>query len=170
MAGDCRAIPVSWLREHYHYDPFTGRITYRAGRGRRIGEEVGWINHDGYRVLKVSYQGRRLQITAHCLAWAIYYGEHPEIEVDHRDLNRQNNRIRNLRLGTRSQNLANRGVIERDLPKGVCRTRSKSKPFQAQIEVGGRKEYLGTFACPQAAHAAYAARAKEAFGDFARVA
>lgn len=169
MPGDCRLIPVEWLRERYAYDADTGIVTHKAGHSKLRGREVGWINHDGYRVLKVSYQGRRLQITVHCLAWALHYGVHPEQEVDHEDRDRANNRIANLRLGTRSQNLANRGVPERDLPRGVSRTRSRTSPFQAVISIEGRNVYLGCFACPDEAGAVYAARAKEVFGDFARV-
>lgn len=168
MPGDITTIPVDWLRSRYAYEPDTGVIRYTTGHSKMLGAQAGSIRYDGYRVLKVSYQGRRIQVMAHILAWILHYGEHPAGEVDHKNLDRDANWIENLRLGNRSQNLANRAPVG-DLPKGVTRSRSRAKPYQAQISVDGQSRYLGLFSCPLAAHAAYASAAIEAFGDFARL-
>lgn len=168
MAGNINLFPVDWLRERYAYDPLTGEIRFKLGHSKMRGAVAGTLNDDGYRIIRIIYQGRRIQVTAHQLAWTLHYGEHPVHDVDHWDLNRDNNRIKNLRHATRSQNLANRpptGV----LPKGVTRSRSKSKPYQAQITVEGKYRYLGLFDCVDAAHGAYLAQAQVAFGEFHRV-
>lgn len=45
---------------------------------------------------------------AHRLAWFMYYGEWPILEIDHKDGNSDNNAISNLRLATSSDNKHNR--------------------------------------------------------------
>jgi hypothetical protein len=167
--GDGSTIPVAWLKERYAYDPLTGVITYIQGPKNLIGKQAGCLSSHGYWVIRVSYQGRRIQIAAHRLAWALYHGEHPTLEVDHEDLNRSNNRIKNLRHATRSNNLANRPNVG-DLPKGVTRSRRKGKPYQAQVTIDGVYRYLGCFECPQEAHAAYLSHALPHHGEFLRVA
>lgn len=90
-----------------------------------------------------------------------------EPEVDHRDLNGLNNRRKNLRVATRSQNLANRGANMNSTLgiKGVRRMRGK---FIAEIETGGRSYYLGSYGTAELAAAAYAGAARVLFGEFAR--
>lgn len=46
--------------------------------------------------------------TGHRVAWAIYYGEWPKLEIDHIDRVKDNNAINNLRVVSRSENLRNR--------------------------------------------------------------
>lgn len=165
--ADEYTLPIEWLRERYRYNARTGVITLRSGPSKL--KPLGSINKDGYRVIKVPFSGRRIQIAAHRLAWALHHGWHPVNDVDHKDLRRDNNRMKNLRHATRSQNLANRPNTGA-FPKGVTKSRSKSKPFQAQITVNKCYRYLGCFDTPEAAHAAYLAHAEPAFGEFMRVA
>ncbi|UTC29659.1 HNH nuclease [Bajunvirus bajun] len=167
--SDCGLIPVDWLRERYAYHPLTGAITYRQGPSKLIGREAGYIDDKGYRVLKVTFNGRRIQFGAHRLAWALHHGHHPTLEVDHKDLNRSNNRLKNLRHATRSNNLANRPNTG-PLPKGVTASRSKTKPFQAQVTIDGVYRYLGCHATAEEAHAAYLSAALPHHGEFLRVA
>lgn len=163
-------VPVAWLRKRFKYDGRTGIITYRIGNAKTLGQPAGTINSDGYVIIRVPFEGKRIEFKAHRLAWALYHGEHPLLDVDHRDLNRANNRIRNLRHASRSFNLANRAQMG-DLPKGVTKCkRAKARPFQAQITVDGQYRYLGRFACPDEAHQVYMVEAKKAFGEFARAA
>ncbi|AFO71666.1 HNH endonuclease [Caulobacter virus Karma] len=167
MSGDAEfSIPVDFLRARYKYDPATGAITVRGSKSRK---RCGSVTKDGYRVMKVSYGGRRIQIAAHKVAWAIHHGVMPDHDVDHKDLNRRNNRIKNLRKATRSQNLVNRPNVGA-LPKGVTKSRSKTKPFQAQVTINGVYRYLGCYTTPDEAHAAYLKHALPAWGEFLRVA
>uniref|UniRef100_A0AB74UGU2 HNH nuclease domain-containing protein n=1 Tax=Caulobacter phage BL57 TaxID=3348355 RepID=A0AB74UGU2_9VIRU len=152
MSGDAEfSIPVDFLRERYKYDPSTGAITLRGSKSRK---RCGSVSKAGYRVMKVSYGGRRVQIAAHKVAWAIHHGVMPDHDVDHKDLNRRNNRIKNLRKATRSQNLVNRPNVGA-YPKGVTKSRSKKKPFQAQVTINGVYTYLGCYTTAEEAHAAY---------------
>ncbi|AFU86650.1 putative DNA-binding domain protein [Caulobacter phage CcrRogue] len=166
MSGAEYVIPVEYLRARYRYEASSGAIYLRGSKTRK---RLGTVNQDGYRVIKVPFEGRRIQIAAHKLAWALHHGVVPDHDVDHEDCNRRNNRIKNLRKATRSQNLVNRRPIGA-LPKGVTKCRCKSKPFQAQITIHGVYRFLGRYTTPEAAHEAYLKYAAPAWGEFLRVA
>lgn len=164
------SVPIEWLRQRYQYSPETGVIRQVfAGGGRKAGEQAGSVNGDGYIVIKLRYDGRRYEFRAHRLAWALHYGEHPVLDVDHKNTIRDDNRSVNLRQATRSQNLANRNKTSA-LPKGVTfRKNRKTRPFQASLHCQGVYHYLGTYETAEAAHMAYVERARTAFGEFMRV-
>lgn len=89
----------------------------------------------------------------------------PGVQVDHRDDDGLNNRRSNLRIATKSQNMANagsRGGASRF--RGVHRKRSR---WTAQITKDGKKRCLGTFDTEEQAAVAYNAAARELFGEFA---
>ena len=103
------------------------------------------------------------------VAWLYMTGRWCRPEIDHRDGDATNNRWANLRRASRSQNAAKRGRPRNNSSgfKGV--SLCESGKWRAKIRKGGRCLYLGRFATPQEAHAAYAAAARKLFGEFARV-
>jgi len=89
--------------------------------------------------------------------------------VDHRDRNGLNNRRKNLRLASASQNAANSGlpITNRSGFRGVSRyLRGNKCPWVAYITVGGRCKNLGYFSTPEEAAIAYNQAAKLAWGEF----
>jgi hypothetical protein len=92
-------------------------------------------------------------------------------EVDHRDGNGLNNERGNLRLCTRAQNNANRSTVMSVTSqfKGV-HFEAWSGKWRAEIQHERRRFKLGRFATEEEALAAYMAKAKEFFGEFARMA
>ena len=89
------------------------------------------------------------------------------LDVDHINGDGLDNRKSNLRIATRSQNLANnrgRGAVSGF--KGV-RAHKDGRHWSAQIGVNGKNKYLGWFTSPTAAASAYDSAAREAFGEFA---
>lgn len=162
-------ITVERLREVLRYAPGAGEFRWRVSpsRGVMAGAVAGTTCWRGYRHIKIS---GRLYL-AHRLAWLWAHGEWPDGDIDHIDGDRANNRLSNLRIATRSQNLANTRRHRDNASgfKGVTWVPRVQK-WMAQIRVGGRTKYLGYFATPEEAHAAYLEAARQAFGEFARAA
>ncbi len=87
------------------------------------------------------------------------------MDTDHRNRNRLDNRRGNLRVATRSQNLANK-TPQPGKYRGLKKER-RAVTWQARIKVRGRTICLGNYRTPEEAAAAYNKAAKEHFGDFA---
>jgi hypothetical protein len=154
------------LKRLFRYEPETGNfVRLVAVSSCRAGSIAGTIHPKGY--VQIQIEGRLYK--AHRLAWLYMTGGWPASLIDHRDLCPANNAWGNLREATRSQNGANKGKNSNNKSgfKGVHYDAQKGK-WVAQIQTPGRKQYLGCFPTAELAHAAYAAAAVEAFGQFAR--
>jgi hypothetical protein len=133
------------LRKHVAYDPETGALTWRTGsKGHRAGAAA-------FTNLKLSgyLRGRVLgvDLLAHRAAWAIYYGEWPEDQIDHINGNRADNRITNMRDVSPSENRRNAAMSMNNTSgyNGVGWDKRAGK-WRAVIGVGGRIRPLGRFA------------------------
>jgi hypothetical protein len=125
----------------------------------------GGLTPKGY--WKIGVDGHRYH--AHCLAWLYMTGEWCELDIDHRNGDRADNRWSNLREATRTQNNGN-GKRPRNNStgfKGVHFFKQTGR-YQAGITVDGRRQHLGYFSDPEDAHAAYLNAAEKYFGEFAR--
>lgn len=95
--------------------------------------------------------------------------EDRHILVDHRNRSETlDNRKENLRIADRSQNGANSKISKNNKSgfKGVYYHKANNKWAAHIRSVNGRK-FLGLFATPEDAHAAYCKAAAELFGEFA---
>lgn len=157
------ALTHERLTDRLNYDPDTGLFTWRKNLGGiRAGTTAGRINEGGYIEIKIDGTGHK----AHRLAWLYTTGCRPTLDVDHRDSNRTNNRISNLREATKSENAANTKKTQRNSSgfKGVSKL-----TWAARIRHKGKIYHLGQFKTPEEAHAAYTAAAERLNGEFARV-
>jgi hypothetical protein len=104
---------------------------------------------------------------AHRLAWLWVYGEWPTEDLDHINRNREDNRISNLRLASRSENMAN--TCGRKDNALACRGVHKlaSGKYRAAISKNGKKYDLGIFPELREASAAYKTAQRQLYGDFA---
>jgi len=157
------------LLELLAYDPKTGLFRWyvkRRGRGSTSWFS-GSIHGAGYRVIGIDL---RLYL-AHRLAWFYVHGVWPTNELDHKDRNRSNNAIENLREATRSENGRNTSLRSDNTSgaKGVIWSKACGK-WLAQIHAEGRGSFIGVFESKEEAIRAYAEEAKKCFGEFHHIA
>lgn len=165
-----QALSLKRLRQVLDYDPETGALIWRLRLSPRckVGQPAGVVKQ-GYR--RISIDGR--SYTAGHLAWFHFYGVLPEGIVDHKDLDKDNNRIGNLREATTTENATNRPRSSLNTTgfKGVAQfnnPRNKAR-YRSQIRHNGKRIFLGLFHTPEEAYAAYCKAAAELHGEFARV-
>jgi hypothetical protein len=153
------------LREVLNYDPESGLFTWKLRLSHRIkiGDLAGNPTKKGYLAIRID----RILHLAHRLAWLHVNGHLPE-RVEHRDRNRQNNAIDNLRLATQSQNLYNVGLRSSN-KSGVIGVHfdSKRKKWVAQIRFGNTPRALGRFETLEEAATVRRKATEELHGDFA---
>lgn len=158
-----RKLTQSRLKELLHYDRRTGLFTRRVTRGNAgKGTLVGTKSPKGY--LTVEVDGHNYQL--HTLAWLYVKGVWAP-QLDHKDTDKQNNRIGNLRPCTTQQNCAGRSLRKDNATgfKGVSRVGDR---FRARIRVGYLAVDLGRYPTARAAAQAYDKAAVLHFGAFAR--
>ena len=156
------------VKELLQYNHDTGIFIWAAPHRKvRIGDIAGTITTNGYRVITID----RIRYRAHRLARFYMTGEWPENDIDHINRDRDDNRFANLRLATRSENHANRGMRIDNTSglKGVHWHKQRQK-WTAHIKHNGKTVYLGLFESKDEAYKAYCDAANAHFGTFARLA
>lgn len=137
------------------YDPGTGKISIK-----NCPNAHGWINAGGYHVVRLN--GRDMYV--HRIAIFLTYGIWPEA-VDHVNGNKIDNRISNLRIATRQENLFN-SRCRADSKSGVKGVNKHGKGWRAKIKRDGKLYFLGTYPTIEEAADAYkraAAQLHEAY-------
>jgi HNH endonuclease/AP2 domain len=155
-------LTATRLRAILNYDHKTGVFTrsIQTAPCNYVGSEAGCLMNTGY--ICISVDGK--PYLAHRLAWLWTYGVWPPKNIDHKDHDRANNRIGNLRLCNQSQNRANSS--SKSGYKGVSWFPSRNK-WRARITVQYKEHLIGYFDSQSDAKAAYQKRAVELFGEFA---
>jgi hypothetical protein len=137
-------LPIEYLRQKFLWNPDTGII--RNLRGRVLGSR----NSGGYLRIAIS---ERVQVKAHRLLWALVHGVWPH-EIDHKDGNKLNNALSNLRNVPRDVNRQNRvpgrcirKVVRKDAKvRWVVQVKanglSKSKTFASFCEAVKHRDEL----------------------------
>jgi hypothetical protein len=148
------------------YDPSTGHFRWAvAGRGIKKGALAGSNAPEGYRQVRVGFKTYR----AHRLAWFMTHGEWPDGEIDHINGVRSDNRLANLRVVDRSQNMQNQRASHRDnLSCGLLGVtwNKQHRRWQSKLQVNKVMHHVGYFSTPEQAHAAYVALKRELSPDF----
>lgn len=155
------------LRALLDYDPDTGVFTRLVSRGGHAAGEIAGTLDGGTGYIKIYVDGRNYW--AHRLAWLHVHSAWPSKQIDHRDLQRSNNRLANLREATHGQNVQNTGRRSTNTSGyiGASWHRGTQK-WLAQIVAEGEHHYLGLHDTPLGAHLAYVAAAARLHGEFAR--
>jgi len=154
---------IDILKAHLRYDPETGHFTWLVKmRGPvEAGDRAGRPKPSGY--LTIKFQQK--DYYAHRLAFFYMTGAWPNVQIDHKNRDRSDNRWGNLRPATGTQNKGN--------TTGHARNTSGFKGVSLHVTTGlwrARlgKRTLGYCKTKEEAHAVYVAAAAEKFGEFAR--
>lgn len=165
---DAPELTQDRLKKIVCYNPETGLFTrLRKAKGPKSSIiPHGWIRQNGYAMISIDGVGYRV----HRLVWLYVYGRWPTKHIDHINGNPSDNRLCNLREADVPENMANSKTPRTNTSgyKGVT-WHKLAKKWMASIRVRGTVLYLGLFDTPEAAHAAYSAKALETKGEFARV-
>ena len=156
------------VKEMFDYDLEKGILIWKTrpvNSKYLIGTIAGWINKSsGYVLVKV----KRKHYSSHRVIWLWMTGKWPENQIDHINGIRNDNRFCNLREATSSQNNANKSKRNSTGYKGIKKCKNHNK-WESRIKINGKNAYLGSYDTPEEAHAAYVAKAKELFGEYAKV-
>lgn len=133
---------------------YRGGVIFRGGR-------VAGSPHPKYGYWLVRYPGGRIRRSR--LVWEMHHGPIPEgLEVDHINQQRDDDRIENLRLLTRSENGANRRPYAKS---GFAGVRKMGLKWEARITIDKKYHSLGTFPTPEEAHEAFKAKHREVYKE-----
>lgn len=150
-----KTISVERLKYLFSYHAETGLITRNVANARRskIGESAGSLKPDGY--MQLSIDGKNYQF--HRIAWALFHGVYPASEIDHINGVKNDNKISNLRLATRQENMQNIFTPMSHSKTGIrgVSLKTSSGKYVAQIKVDGVKKSLGYFTTKEEASDAY---------------
>jgi hypothetical protein len=148
-------ITPAQLRKLLHYDKGTGQFYWKAIRAGHVYKSTGY---EAIRLNGKTY-------LSHRLAWLYTFGRWPKHEIDHVNRRPTDNRIRNLREATRSQNACNMSarVTSSTKIKGIFKNH---KRWSAVIWHLGKAHYLGTFDTKKQAGLAYNKASRKYHGVF----
>jgi len=159
-------IPIEQMKALLDYVPETGHFVWKVDRRRvRPGDIAGCVGHHGYRLIRLGGHLRH----AHRWVWYWHTGEwlDSHIDLDHINGNRDDNRIENLRIASRCQNMWN-GKTRADNKTGypgVVKPKGRDK-WDARIIVKGEFHFLGAFDTYEQAVAARQAAERVLHGEF----
>lgn len=158
------------MREHMTYEVAHALLRYENGRlfwrtqTKNMKPDASADSAFGEGYLSVSHGRKRM--SSHRVVWLLLKGKWPHQSIDHINGIRSDNRIENLRLCTRSQNMQNLTKVSSATGfKGVTFHKQTGK-FQASIKIEGKFKYLGLFVFAKDAAKAYDVASVEAFGEF----
>lgn len=159
--------PGEYFRSFFSYDPDSGLFEYRrpptgGSRDAKI-RSAGFLSRQGY--VRLSCQSRTYM--AHRVAWAMMTDRWPQLEVDHINRDRADNRFCNLRLATNSQNRHN-SKKRKDGSASRFKGVTYRKPWIARINVEGERIHLGCFNTESEAAQAYKEASQRLLGEFSR--
>jgi hypothetical protein len=131
----------------YAVDDYGNVFSLKFGKCKKL----KLLNHsNGYYKVILCKNGKLKHHYVHRLVSQAYLENYSEnLQVDHIDCNKKNNKLENLRMVTQNQNQWNQ-------PKAKGYTWSKrDKKWQAQIKINKKVKHLGLFNTESEAHNAY---------------
>jgi hypothetical protein len=171
--------PAEYLHQCFEYNSETGELRWRYRPREHFGTDIGFRafnsqfpgrvagspNAKGYLTVRLGNGAKQISR----IIYKMHHGIDPK-QIDHKDRNRTNNKLGNLRSVTILQN--NRNMIKSPGKTGFVgvsqfEERWHRKRFYAVIRNhAGKKTYLGSFHTAEEAHSAYRDAANRIFDEF----
>jgi hypothetical protein len=162
-----RRITHKRLRHLIDYDQKTGLFTWKIARGpRKAGGRAGsvrtgpWGDYIQIHIDRQNYRGARV-------AWFWVHGRWPTKEIDHKNRRGTDNRLKNLRVASSSQNKMNRltsGTNSTGLKGAFLDKRDGA--WYSRIVKDRKLTQLGRFKTAKDAHNAYVKAGRKIYGEF----
>lgn len=161
--------PADYLRRIFNYDPETGILywNYREdvpkATNTRFAGCIAGSYDKGYLTVRLN----NVLYMVHRVAFVIYHGDilGIEDEIDHEDLNGCNNKIRNMRKATDTDNNANKDMQVNNTSGSKSIDQLPSEKWRARIA----GLHLGCYDTIQEATEAYGQAAETLYGKFGRL-
>ena len=152
------------LHRIFDYNPETGLLKTKVSRRRtKIGDEPGFVNNLGYKVVKIDY----LAYFSHRIIYKMMTGTDP-IGVDHINGVRDDNRWCNLRECTQQQNTYNKVINPQNKIGTKCISKvNRKNPYRVRVRVNGIRINVGSFKTLEQAEQAYKEFVDKHHGEFA---
>lgn len=151
--GSSSTFSQDILNDELSYDPVTGELHWKLpDSGRDLEKRAGGIK-GRYRYITV----RGVSYLEHRLIWIMMHGSIPDgREIDHINRDGCDNRLENLRLVTRRENVLNSGVVSSDCSKypGVTKSKSPGK-WCVGLHINSNRVNLGTYTTEEGAYNVY---------------
>lgn len=167
-------ITQEFLKSVFDYNAENGRLVWKKStRGHRAGTIAGTLQKsqksgERYRQISIGFGTTNIVTLEHRLVFLWHHGYLPE-QIDHKNMEKTDNRIENLRPANASTNQMN--VCVRDFTKsgkkGVHWDGSRSK-WIAKIKINGKHVFLGRFNTIEDAQEARK-EAQHLHGEYARL-
>ena len=133
-------ITYERVREVLRYD--NGKLIWEKPLSKCVkkGSVAGHINSYGYRMIGIDYGLYR----AHRLIWLYHYGYFPENGLDHKNRDKSDNRLGNLRESSNACNIRNCPTYKNNKAgvKGLWFNKAR-KTWDVRICLSGKNYYLG---------------------------
>jgi hypothetical protein len=164
---------IDYANEFLEYNKETGLFLWKK-KPRMVnrpskcnpGMEAGSLHRSGYKTMTI--KGRHVQL--HRLAWILCNGHIATEMIDHINGIRHDNRLCNLRLATRSQNLHNSNAKKCSTTKiKNVQWESYSKKWRVRVRVNGTRHHVGRFEDINEAVKAASDFMRQHHGEFAKV-
>jgi len=125
-------------------------------------------NPGGYSMIGIRKDKKRTVTTIHRLVMNAFTENYNSKKcIDHKDGNRSNNNLKNLRWATHSENNSNKSVRPNTKcgAKGIIFEKRRNK-YVARITINGKTIYLGQYDTIEEAMKVRMKKAQEVFGEF----
>jgi len=142
-----QTISQEGLKKVFEYNQFTGDFIRKYTTGRNVKGSIGGnVIKKGYRIIRIFGHN----YYAHRLAFLYMKGYFPENDVDHINMDKDNNIWGNLREVSRGCNLRNTGLSSRNT-SGVKGVGIENGLWSASICIDGKRIRLHNFVNKDAA-------------------